>query len=55
MSDQEKPTQRTEKGLEVPVPDRADVERDLAELVKDAKPLPAARRTGTGGDETRKT
>jgi hypothetical protein len=33
------PKQKTKKGLEIPVPKRADVERDLAELVSDAKPL----------------
>jgi hypothetical protein len=39
----QKPTQRTEKGLEIPIPKREDVERDLRELVADAKPLPPKR------------
>jgi hypothetical protein len=32
------PTQRTEKGVEIPVPKRSEVERDLDQLVSDAKP-----------------
>jgi hypothetical protein len=34
------PKQKTKTGVEIPVPKRADVERDLAKLVSDAKPLP---------------
>jgi hypothetical protein len=33
------PKQKTKTGVEIPIPKRADVERDLAELVSDAKPL----------------
>jgi hypothetical protein len=33
------PVQKTAKGVEIPVPKREDVERDLAKLVGDAKPL----------------
>jgi hypothetical protein len=37
------PTQRTKKGLEIPIPKREDVERDLKKLADDAKPLPPKR------------
>jgi hypothetical protein len=40
VEDKQPPTQRTEKGLEIPVPKREDVERDLKKLAGDAKPLP---------------
>jgi hypothetical protein len=43
VSDEHKATQRTEKGLEIPVPKREDVERDLKTLAGDAKPLPPKR------------
>jgi hypothetical protein len=44
VSDKDKATQRTEKGLEIPVPKREDVERDLKLLAGDAKPLQPNRR-----------
>ena len=43
--------QKTEKGLEIPVPKRDDVERDLAELVSDAKPLPPGRKSQNRGED----
>jgi hypothetical protein len=40
------PKQKTKTGVEIPIPKRADVERDLAKLVSDAKPLrPRGRKT----------
>jgi hypothetical protein len=33
-------TQKTAKGYEIPIPTRGEVNAALAEIVKDAKPLP---------------
>ncbi len=33
-------TQKTAKGYEIPIPTRGEVEKALAEIAKDAKPLP---------------
>ncbi len=38
MADEKEPTQRTEQGLEIPIPTREQIERDFW---KAAKPLPA--------------
>jgi hypothetical protein len=32
-------TQKTAKGYEIPIPTRGEVDRALAEIAKDAKPL----------------
>jgi hypothetical protein len=37
-------TQKTAKGYEIPVPTRGEVEKALAEIAKDAKPLPKRKR-----------
>ena len=37
MSDKEQPTQRTEKGLEIPVPKRSDFMRNLRKIAKAGK------------------
>jgi hypothetical protein len=37
-------TQRTPKGLEIPVPERADVERDLKKLVQPLRPARGAKK-----------
>jgi hypothetical protein len=49
----EQPKQRTKTGVEIPVPKRADVARDLEKLVSDAKPLP--NRSGRDDDESSKS
>jgi hypothetical protein len=36
--DEKEPTQRTEQGLEIPVPERKQIERDFAKLMA---PVPA--------------
>lgn len=33
-------TQKTAKGYAIPIPTRGEVEKALAEIAKDAKPLP---------------
>jgi hypothetical protein len=38
VSDDEKPTQRTEKGLEIPVPKRSDFMRNLRKVATAGKP-----------------
>jgi hypothetical protein len=38
VEDEPPPKQRTKMGVEIPIPKRADVERDLEKLVSDPKP-----------------
>ncbi|MGA9920080.1 MAG: hypothetical protein WBR23_02315 [Candidatus Dormiibacterota bacterium] len=37
-------TQKTAKGYEIPVPTCGEVEKALAEIAKDAKPLPVKKK-----------
>ena len=39
-------TQKTAKGYEIPVPTRGEVDKALAEIAKDAKPLPPKKKRG---------
>jgi hypothetical protein len=39
-------TQKTAKGYEIPVPTRGEVEKALAEIGKDAKPLAPKKKQG---------
>lgn len=42
-------TQKTPKGVEIPVPTRGEVYRDLAEMAMEAKPVPAKAKRGQSG------
>jgi hypothetical protein len=48
--DEKEPTQRTEQGLEIPVPTREQVERDFAKIVA---PIPAKQKKKRRGRHTK--
>jgi hypothetical protein len=39
--DEKEPTQRTEQGLEIPVPTREQIERDFAKIAQPVPPKPS--------------
>lgn len=41
-------TQTTAKGYEIPIPTRGEVDKALAEIAKDAKPLPGKKKKRAG-------